>query len=33
MKLIIKDIDINDCKKVAKLLGREFKDIEDREKT
>lgn len=32
MKLIVNDIDINEAKKVAILLGRDFKDIETKEK-
>lgn len=32
MKLIVNDIDINEAKKVAILLGRDFKTIEEKEK-
>lgn len=31
MKLIVNNIDINEAKKVAILLGRDFKDIEEKE--
>lgn len=32
MNLLIKDIDINQAKKIAILLGRDFKTIEEKEK-
>lgn len=32
MNLFIKDIDINQAKKIAILLGRDFKAIEEKEK-
>lgn len=32
MNLLIKNIDINEAKKVAILLGRDFKGIEEKEK-
>jgi hypothetical protein len=32
MNLLIKDIDINQAKKIAILLGRDFKEIEEKEK-
>ena len=33
MNLLIKDIDINEAKKITILLGRDFKAIQDKEKT
>ena len=32
MKLIINDIELNDIKKIALVLGRDFKTIEEKEK-